>query len=134
MGFPLPWYCLASLSFHPKMPITSFSAVPQKELHGMSALSSLKVILENSLGSWVQGFYCFGDSEIALSWVIYERVKLTTFVRNRVINIRTKMGLELLHHVEGPNNPTDIGTRPEEITAESVKPGSVCIAPHTQSQ
>ena len=101
--------------------------IPQKELHGMSALSNLKVILENSLGSWVQGFYCFGDSEIALSWVIYERVKLTTFVRNRVINIRTKMGLELLHHIEGPNNPTVIGTRPEEITAESVKPGSVWL-------
>ena len=35
------------------------------------------------------------------------------------------MGLDILHHVEGKSNPMDVGTRPEEITAESVKPGSV---------
>ena len=75
--------------------------IPQKELHGMSALSNLNVILENSLGSWVSEFLCFGDSEIVLSWVIYEKVKLTTFVRNRVVNIRERMGLEALYHVEG---------------------------------
>ena len=101
--------------------------IPQKELHGMSALSNLKVILETSLDSWIKEFLSFGDSEIALSWIIYEKVKLTTFIRNRVINIRTKMGLDILHHVEGKNNPTDVGTRPEEITAESVKPGSVWL-------
>ena len=101
--------------------------IPQKELHGMSALSNLKVVLENCLDSWIQEFFSFGDSEIALSWIIYEKVKLTTFIRNRVINIRTKMGLDILHHVEGKNNPTDVGTRPEEISAESVKPGSVWL-------
>ena len=101
--------------------------IPQKELHGMSALSNLKVILENSLGSWVKEFLCFGDSEIVLSWIIYEKVKLTTFVRNRVANIREKMGLDALHHVEGISNPTDVGTRPAEITADSVRPGSVWL-------
>ena len=101
--------------------------IPQKELHGMSALSNLKIILENSLGNWVRKFLCFGDSEIVLSWIIYEKVKLTTFVRNRVVNIREKMGLDALHHVEGISNPTDVGTRPAEITAESVRPGSVWL-------
>ena len=101
--------------------------IPQKELHGMSALSNLKIILENALDNWISEFQAFSDSEIALSWVIYEKVKLTTFIRNRVINIRTKMGLDILHHVEGKNNPTDVGTRPEEITAESVRPGSVWL-------
>ena len=101
--------------------------IPQKELHGMSALSNLKVILENSIGSWVKEFLCFGDSEIVLSWIIYEKVKLTTFVRNRVANIREKMGLDALHHVEGVSNPTDVGTRPDEITADSVRPGSVWL-------
>ena len=101
--------------------------IPQKELHGMSGLSNLKVILQNSLGGWVKEFLCFGDSEIVLSWIIYEKVKLTTFVRNRVVNIREKMGLDALHHVEGISNPTDVGTRPAEITADSVKPGSVWL-------
>ena len=99
--------------------------IPQKELHGMSALSNVKVILENALVGWLRGFFAFTDSEIAICWSAYERVKLTTFVRNRVINIRTKMGLDILHHVDGKENPTDVGTRPELITAESVRPGSV---------
>ena len=72
-------------------------------------------------------FLCLGDSENVLSWIIYEKVKLTTFVRNRVANIREKMGLDVLHHVEGISNPTDVGTRSAEITAYSVRPGSVWL-------
>ena len=102
--------------------------IPNKELHGLSALSNLKVILENCLGGWIQSFHAFSDSEIALCWSIYEKVKLTTFVRNRVINIRSKLGIELLHHVDGKQNPCDVGTRPDLITAESVKPGSVWLS------
>ena len=101
--------------------------IPCKELHALSALSNLKIILENSLSSWVESFHVFSDSEIALCWTIYEKVKLTTFVRNRVINIRTKLGIEALNHVDGKYNPCDVGTRPELITAESVRPGSVWI-------
>ena len=101
--------------------------IPQKELHGTSALSNLKVILENCLRNWISNFFAFTDSEIAICWTIYEKTKLTTFVRNRVINIRTKMGLEILHHVDGKENPTDVGTRPELITADSVRPGSVWL-------
>ena len=41
-------------------------SIPLKELHGMSAMSNLKIILQNSLGSWVKEFICFGDSEIVL--------------------------------------------------------------------
>ena len=102
--------------------------IPCKELHALSALSNLKVILENCLGNWIRSFHAFSDSEIALCWAIYERVKLTTFVRNRVINIRTKMGLEILNHVDGKHNPCDVGTRPELITAESVRPGSIWLS------
>ena len=102
--------------------------IPNKELHGLSALSNLKVILENCLSNWIESFHAFSDSEIALCWAIYERVKLTTFVRNRVINIRTKLGLDNLHHVDGKHNPCDVGTRPDLITAESVKPGSIWLS------
>ena len=44
-----------------------------------------------------------------------------------MVNIRTKLGLDLLYHVDGKQNPADVGTRPELITAESVKPGSVWL-------
>ena len=93
----------------------------------MSAIADIKPVLENSIGGWVDSFYAFSDSEIAICLAIYDRVKLTTFVRNRVINVRTKLGLDILHHVDGKHNPTDVGTRPELITAESVKPGSVWL-------
>ena len=101
--------------------------IPQKELHGVPAVANLKPVLENSLGSWVDKYYAFSDSEIAICWSFYDKVKLTTFVRNRVVNIRTKLGLDILHHVDGKNNPCDTGTRPELITADSVKPGSLWL-------
>ena len=102
--------------------------IPQKELHALSGLSNLKVVLENAIGTWLDGIYAFSDSEIALCWSIYETVKLSTMVRNRVINIRSKMGLDILHHVEGKHNPCDVGIRPENVTADSVRPGSVWMS------
>ena len=128
VGYELPggvWSC--DLLFGKGLLAAENWTIPQKELHGLSALSNLKVILENCLSDWIISFHAFTDSEIALCWTIYEKTKLTTFVRNRVINIRTKMGVEILHHVDGKENPTDVGTRPELITSDSVRPGSVWL-------
>ena len=128
VGYELPgdvWSC--DLLFGKGLLAAENWTNPQKELHGLSALSNLKVILENCLSDWISCFLAFTDSEIALCWTIYEKNKLTTFVRNRVINIRTKMGVEILHHVDGKENPTDVGTRPELITSDSVRPGSVWL-------
>ena len=61
--------------------------LPQKELHGLSSLANLKVVLYNVLSDWILESAFFSDSEIALSWTCYERVKLSTFVRNRSFNI-----------------------------------------------
>ena len=105
-------------------------SLPQLELQGLSNSSSIKVILDNILGSWVEESATFCDSEISLSWTCYERVKLTTFVRNRVSTIRTNISLEFLYHVDGNLNPADIGTRPDRISVESVKPGSVWLKGH----
>ena len=105
-------------------------SLPQKELHGLSLLANLKMILENCLGQWIEECFTFSDSEISLCWAIYEKVKLTTFVRNRVINIRTKLDFDKLYHVDGKYNPVDVGTRPDLINADSVKPGSVWLSGH----
>ena len=75
----------------------------------------------------MNSYYAFSDSEIAVCWSIYEKVKLSTFTRNRVVNIRSKLDIDMIHHVEGKSNPTDVGTRPELVTADSVKPGSVWL-------
>ena len=68
--------------------------------------------------------YLFADSEIALSWVLYEKAKLQVFHQNRVINIRSKINLNKLFWVDGKVNCADIGTRPELVSASSVRPGS----------
>ena len=49
---------------------------------------------------------------------------MTKSIRNRVVNIRTKIGLDILHHVDGPS---DVGTRPNLISAASVQPGSTWL-------
>ena len=43
--------------------------IPLKELHGLSILSNVKVICENSLQSWTDSFYAFNDSEISLFFI-----------------------------------------------------------------
>ena len=67
---------------------------------------------------------CASDSEIALSWVIYEKVKLHIFHRLRVSNIRNKIDLEHLFHVQTKENIADTGTRPDLLSADMLKPGS----------
>ena len=126
VGFEMPndvWTC--DLLFGKGLLSHENWTIPQKELHALSALSNIKIILEKSLSDWGCKFFAFSDSEIALCWSIYEKTKLMTFHRNRVINIRSRMGLDILHHVDGKENPTDVGTRPELITADSVRPGSI---------
>ena len=55
------------------------------------------------------------------------RVKLTTFIRNRVTTIRSKVDLSILHHTDGKLNPTDTGTRPNLVSRDSIKPRSTWL-------
>ena len=61
-------------------------------------------------------------------------MKLTTSVRNRVTAIRSKIDLDSLYHVDGKFNPTDVGTRPDKITVDSVRPGSIWLKGHPWMQ
>ena len=96
----------------------------------MSLLADLKVVLYNVLSDWIHDAAFFIDSRITLSRTCYERVKLSTFVRNRSVNIRTKLGLSSKHHIEGKSNPADYGTCPQLVTAKDVRPGSIWINGH----
>ena len=99
-------------------------STPQLELHALHSMANMAAILMSALGTWVELVLAGSDSEIALSWTIYEKVKLQVFHRMRVSNIRNKLDLEKLFHVDGKSNVADIGTRPDYVTAEILKPGS----------
>ena len=51
-------------------------------------------------------------------------MKLNVFHRNRVNNIRSKVRLEQLHHVQGVENCADVGTRPDSVKTECLLPGA----------
>ena len=55
-------------------------------------------------------------------------------MRNRVTAIRSKIDLNSLYHVDGKFNPTDVGTRPDKITIDSVLPGSIWLKDHSWMQ
>ena len=84
-------------------------------------------LLETSLSEWIDVIYLAGDSEISLAWTIYESNKLDVFTRNRVTNIRSKVPLSQLHHVQGAFNLADLGTRPSVVEAKDISPNSEWI-------
>ena len=98
--------------------------IPQKELHILNVGADMSELFSVMLSEWVEEILVAGDSEIALSWVTYESVKLNMYNRVRVINIVSKLKLENLFHVKGSDNPADIGTRLKGIKSEDVYPGS----------
>ena len=123
--FPLPenrWSC-QNLLGKSLLPPEAWT-IPKKELQGLTLAANVKIIIERALEDWIDKIFIGGDSEIALAWTIYENVKLNVFHRNRVNNIRSKVSLDQLHHVQGLENCSDIGTRPDSVKVESVMPGS----------
>ena len=96
-------------------------------MHALSALSNLAAFIQESLGEWVEVIYSASDSTIAISWSIYEKAKLMVFQRLRVANIRQKLNLENLFHIDGKHNLADFGTRPDLVTADLLRPESEWI-------
>ena len=102
--------------------------IPKKELSALNLAANIKVVLDRALDEYTGSVYVCGDSEISLAWVTYENVKLETFHRNRVNNIRSKVSLDNLHHVISSENCADCGTRPDLVSASSVMPGSTYLS------
>ena len=112
VGFELPgrrWSCTNVLGKSLLAPESW--TIPKKELQGLTTASNVKVVIERALDGWIDTIMIGCDSEIALAWCIYENVKLNVFHRNRVNNIRAKISLDQLFHVQGPENCADIGHR-----------------------
>ena len=113
------WTC--TLLFGKGLLVPDEWTLPHKELHGLSLLADLKVVLYNILSDYIYHAAFFSDSAIALSWICYKQVYMSTFVRNRSVNIRTKLGLSSLYH------PADYGTNPQLVTANDVRSGSIWL-------
>ena len=62
--------------------------IPKKELSALNLAANIKVVLDRALDEYTGSVYVCGDSEISLAWVTYGNVKLKSFHRNRVNNIR----------------------------------------------
>ena len=82
--------------------------------------------LKNTLAEWLEDdkIYVGSDSRIALAWVMYEKVKLDVYHRNRVSQIRSQIEMTKLFHVDGKFNIADTGTRPDSLKIEDFCPGS----------
>ena len=99
-------------------------STPKLELHALNTMANMAAILQDALDDWVETYIAAGDSEIALAWTIYEKCKLHVFHRMRVSNIRNKLKMENLFHVDGKENISDLGTRPDLLTVEQLSSGS----------
>ena len=100
--------------------------IPARELQALAIGADTATFLGNTLADWVdrEEIYVGSDSRIALAWVVYEKVKLDVYYRNRVSQIRSQVEMTRLFHVDGKQNIADTGTRPDDLKVEDFCPGS----------
>ena len=100
--------------------------IPMGELVALMGSSNLTWTLGLALTEWLQtdSIYNFSDSIIALCWATTEGKKMSTFHRNRVVQIRRSINFKNLFHVKTKFQPCDLGTRPDKVKAEDVGPES----------
>ena len=100
--------------------------IPARELQALATGADIVTFLKNTLAEWLEDdeTYVGSDSRIALAWVMYEKVKLDVYHRNRVSQIRSQIEMTKLFHVDGKFNIADTGTRPDSLKIEDFCPGS----------
>ena len=100
------------------------STIPKLELEALCGASNMKWIVKKALHDWVDSEVVFGDSRIALCWTTSENRRLGIFHRTRVLQIKRGTELNKLFHVRSDHNPCDTGTRPDQVTLDSIGPDS----------
>ena len=81
-------------------------------------------IVREALENWVEDYAICGDSTIALQWVKSDKLKLSLFHRNRVVQIRRTVDLDKMFHVITSENLADLPTRPDRVGIEDADPSS----------
>ena len=99
-------------------------SIPKDELEALCAGSNMAWVVRIALQEWVESSILFSDSMIALCWLTSEKLRLSLFHRNRVMQIRRVTELESAYHIRTENNPTDSGTRPDKDKITDVGPES----------
>ena len=83
--------------------------IPRLELLGAVLLAKLIARVRKSLSMPNENIFAFSDSMVALAWIHGTSDKV--FVRNRAEYIRKLLPAKHWLHVDGKENPADIGTR-----------------------
>ena len=99
-------------------------SIPKSELDAICGGSNMAWVVRLALKEWVDKHILFSDSMIALCWVTSEKLRLSLFHRNRVLQVRRGMELDDLYHVKTEQNPADCGTRPGKVKISDVGPDS----------
>ena len=99
-------------------------SIPKDELEALCAGSNMAWVVRSALHEWVDSNILFSDSTIALCWLTSEKLKLSLFHRNRVLQVRRGTNLEDVFHVGTEFNPADCGTRPDKVKLADIGPAS----------
>ena len=99
-------------------------SIPKSELEALCGGSNMAWVIRIALQEWTETSIIFSDSVIALCWLTSEKLRLSLFHRNRVLQIRRGTDLADVYHVRTGSNPADCGTRPSKMTIADVGPDS----------
>ena len=105
--------------------------IPKNELEAACGTACLLTVTIKALKNWVSEYYMFIDSEISICWINSDRLKLSMFHRNRVVQVRRLIELPRIFHVKSEFNPSDCGTRPSGVRIHDVFPESVWSNGHS---
>ena len=99
-------------------------SIPKDELEALCGGSNMAWVVRMALKEWVKTSILFGDSRIALCWLTSEKLRLSLYHRNRVLQIRRGTELDSVYHVMTEFNPADSGTRPSKVKLSDIGPDS----------
>ena len=126
VGFPMKsgkWSC--SYLIGRALLTAEDSMTPKDELNGLTGGCNMGFIVREGLDKWVDEYLICCDSTISLFWVKSDKLKLSIFHRNRVVQIRRTTDLQCLYHVVTDQNLADLPTRPDKVSFADVEPLSV---------
>ena len=92
------------------------STTPKDELNSLACEGNMGYIVRESLKNWVSSYAICGDSTIALHWLKSDKLKLSLFHRNRVVQLRRTTSLDNVYHVVTNQNLADLPTRPDKVS------------------
>ena len=101
------------------------SSIPKEELEAATIGSNLLSITRKALEGWVKDYMLISDSCIALCWLTAEDLRLSLFHRNRCIQVLMNTDSSKLFFVRTDQNPSDVATRADKVTEDSVGPDSI---------